>query len=232
VTDADLIRALRLEWISHRKNDELLAPGRIRNADRRAEFLSAQRRSSASRRALTKEDFFANLTAAYSAAYGTEIKQAAEDLDHLISFVRCFHMLLSDNFSPQQLRELVKEQNESPAKIAAECRAIAEKLNPEFNGHLCSLATEIEARGTFALASVEIGAGVTFNLANNIGRRGGAAKVTGAWRALFIRETAQRLPKTIEKHRPYATIAALLTWAKIPNVTPQLVRSTLAKGHT
>jgi hypothetical protein len=184
------------------------------------------------RRALTKKPFFAKLDAAYSAAYGNDIEQAAEDLDCLISLVRCFRMLYSDEFSPQRLRNLIASQAELPAKIAAECRAIAEKLNPELKQRMYSLATDIESRGRFALMSVEVGPAISFNLDANIGRRGGAAKSDGAWRALFIRETAQRLPKEVENNQPYAIIASLLTWAGIPSVTAPLVRSTLARGRT
>jgi hypothetical protein len=168
------------------------------------------------------------LAAAYADAYGEEVGAAADDMMTLIVNVSTFKSLYAEDFSPQRLREIDSEQAAAPALIAEQLRTLGAALQPDFRNRLEALALDIEREGRFSLVNIEIGA-MGLNLEKNIGRRGGASNPGGAWRALFIRETAQLLPKTVEKHSPYPIITALLTWAGIPGVYDQLVKSTLEK---
>lgn len=224
-----LLRELRLAYIRERREDDLWK--RCAIPDRRAELKAATRKMSARLRTLFQNPHFQRVLAAYSAAYGQNRTEAVDDLMAVIAKVSCFKMLYSKDFSPKELWEADAQQAVAPAQIMEQLRKLGQTLNPALKASAEQLARDVEAQGRFSLKNVEIGA-IGLDLENNIGRRGGASDPEGAWRALFIRETAHMLPRPIEKFAPYATIAGILVWAGIPKVTPNLVRATLRKGRT
>lgn len=235
MTGAELVHAVRRAFLEDERRDDILP--RIPR-EKRAVYLSARRRNRARRRMLLKSAAFLNVATGYAAAGDNNISE----LYGLVTWLSALNAFPEWEPDPQVWAAQLRAQEQLRAQYAQRFRDIASTLAPQYAERLRTLADEIEAD---YLAILRLPDGTSFETCtpadllapelnvSNLGTRGAASvNGRGAWRGWLIRELRARLPHFEKTPKPYATMAALLTWAEVRDVTPTLVRSVLARGHT